>query len=133
MTLPSNVTAQEIDNYIQRFHPDSPLVGIGQDFIKAQNEYGVNALYLAAHAILESGYGKSEIAYRKHNLFGLRAYDRDPFAYAKYLPSYGLSISYNADYVKELLRRWCKIFQRLHIASNECYVFNRYSMGWENR
>ncbi|ALQ67485.1 N-acetylmuramoyl-L-alanine amidase [Bacillus sp. SH7-1] len=101
VTLPSNVTAQEIDNYIQRFHPDSPLVGIGQDFIKAQNEYGVNALYLAAHAILESGYGKSEIAYRKHNLFGLRAYDRDPFAYAKYLPSYGLSISYNADYVKK--------------------------------
>ncbi len=61
----------------------------------------MNALYLAAHAILESGYGKSEIAYRKHNLFGLRAYDRDPFAYAKYLPSYGLSISYNADYVKK--------------------------------
>ncbi|MDR4168995.1 S-layer homology domain-containing protein [Bacillus nitratireducens] len=101
VTLPSNVTPQEIDNYIKRYHPDSPLVGVGQDFIKAQNEYGVNSLYLAAHAILESGYGKSEIAYRKHNLFGLRAYDWDPFAHAKYLPSYGLSISYNADYVRK--------------------------------
>lgn len=101
VTLPSNVTAQEIDNFIGKYHSDSPLVGTGQDFIKAQNEYGANALYLAAHAILESGYGKSEIAYRKHNLFGLRAYDWDPFAHAKYLPSYGLSISYNADYVRK--------------------------------
>ncbi|KWU55975.1 N-acetylmuramoyl-L-alanine amidase [Bacillus mycoides] len=112
VTLPSNVTAQEIDNYIKRYHPDSPLVGVGQDFIKAQNEYGVNSLYLAAHAILESGYGKSEIAYRKHNLFGLRAYDWDPFAHAKYLPSYGLSISYNADYVrKNYLEQGAKYFK----------------------
>ncbi|MED0991179.1 S-layer homology domain-containing protein [Bacillus nitratireducens] len=111
VTLPSNVTPQEIDNYIKRYHPDSPLVGVGQDFTKAQNEYGVNSLYLAAHAILESGYGKSEIAYRKHNLFGLRAYDWDPFAHAKYLPSYGLSISYNADYVrKNYLEQGAKYF-----------------------
>ncbi|MEV5110466.1 S-layer homology domain-containing protein [Bacillus sp. LBA3-1-1.1] len=111
VTLPSNVTPQEIDNYIKRYHLDSPLVGVGQDFIKAQNEYGVNSLYLAAHAILESGYGKSEIAYRKHNLFGLRAYDWDPFAHAKYLPSYGLSISYNADYVrKNYLEQGAKYF-----------------------
>lgn len=101
ITLPSNITAQEIDNFIEKWHPDSPLIGTGQDFIQAQNEYGVSALYLAAHAILESAYGKSEIAYRKHNLFGLRAYDRDPFAYAKYLPSYKQSISYNADYVRK--------------------------------
>ncbi|PQZ59371.1 MULTISPECIES: S-layer homology domain-containing protein [Bacillus] len=101
VTLPSNITAQEIDNFIGKYHSDSPLVGTGQDFIKAQNEYGVNALYLAAHAILESGYGKSEIAYRKHNLFGLKAFDWDPFANAKYLPSYGQSISYNADYVRK--------------------------------
>ncbi|MED1285304.1 S-layer homology domain-containing protein [Bacillus mycoides] len=101
VTLPSNVTAQEIEDFIGEFHSDSPLIGNGQDFIKAQNEYGVNALYLAAHAILESGYGKSEIAYRKHNLFGLKAFDWDPFANAKYLTSYGQSISYNADYVRK--------------------------------
>ena len=101
VTLPSNVTAQEIDNFIKKSHPDSPLVGNGKDFIQAQNEYGVSALYLAAHAILESGYGKSEIAYRKHNLFGLKAFDWEPFANAKYLPSYAQSISYNADYVRK--------------------------------
>ena len=46
MTLPSNVTAQEIDNFIKEWHPDSPLIGTGKDFIQAQNEYGVSALYL---------------------------------------------------------------------------------------
>ncbi|EMA6344658.1 S-layer homology domain-containing protein [Bacillus cytotoxicus] len=100
LTLASNITGKEIDNFIAKYHPDSPLVGHGQDFIEAQNNYGVNALYLAAHAILESGYGKSEIAYRKHNLFGLRAYDWDPFGNAKYLQSYGESIAYNANYVR---------------------------------
>ncbi|WP_346817487.1 S-layer homology domain-containing protein [Bacillus paramobilis] len=101
VTLPSNVTALEIDEFIKNSHADSPLIGTGKDFVQAQNEYGVSALYLAAHAILESGYGKSEIAYRKHNLFGLKAFDWDPFAYAKYLPSYKESISYNADYVRK--------------------------------
>ncbi len=101
LTVASKITAQEIDSFIAKYHSDSPLVGHGQDFINAQNQYGVNALYLAAHAILESGYGKSEIAYRKHNLFGLRAYDKDPFKYAKYLPTYGDSIAYNANYVRE--------------------------------
>lgn len=101
LTLASDVTGQEIDSFIAKYHPNSPLVGHGQDFVTAQNEQGVNALYLAAHAILESGYGESEIAYRKHNLFGLRAYDRDPFLNAKYLPSYAASISYNANYVRE--------------------------------
>ncbi|KAA0777282.1 S-layer protein [Bacillus sp. AR2-1] len=92
---------EEIDSFIAKYHSDSPLAGHGKDFITAQNKYGVNALYLAAHAILESGYGKSEIAYRKHNLFGLRAYDGDPFRHAKYLPTYGDSIAYNANYVRE--------------------------------
>ncbi|MEC3465183.1 glucosaminidase domain-containing protein, partial [Bacillus thuringiensis] len=101
LTVASKITAQEIDSFIAKYHSDSPLVGHGQDFINAQNQYGVNAQYLAAHAILESGYGKSEIAYRKHNLFGLRAYDKDPFKYAKYLPTYGDSIAYNANYVRE--------------------------------
>ncbi|EJV74891.1 S-layer homology domain-containing protein [Bacillus cereus] len=101
LTVASKITAQEIDSFIAKYHSDSPLVGHGQDFINAENKYGVNAHYLAAHAILESGYGKSEIAYQKHNLFGLRAYDGDPFKYAKYLPTYGDSIAYNANYVRE--------------------------------
>ncbi|MEN1938654.1 glucosaminidase domain-containing protein, partial [Paenibacillus sp. 102] len=101
LTYASNVTGKEIDAEIKKYHPDSPLIGHGDDFVAAQAQHGVNALSLAAHAILESGYGKSEIAYRKHNLFGLRAYDEDPFKYAKFLPTFGESIAYNANYVRE--------------------------------
>lgn len=101
LKLAANVSGKEIDNYIAKYHADSPLVGHGQDFVRAQYEHGVSALYLASHAILESGYGKSEIAYRKHNLFGLRAYDVDPFKNAIYLPTYSDSISYNANYVRK--------------------------------
>lgn len=54
LTVASKITAQEIDSFIAKYHSDSPLVGHGQDFINAQNQYGVSAHYLAAHAILES-------------------------------------------------------------------------------
>ncbi|PEZ04245.1 hypothetical protein CN326_16260 [Bacillus sp. AFS018417] len=98
---PSKVTAQEIDNYMsRRTNGTSPLIGYGQAFIDAQNKYGVNALFLASHAILESGYGKSLIAYRKHNLFGLRAEDSDPFGLASYFNTFNDSINYNASYVR---------------------------------
>ncbi|MGE7885509.1 S-layer homology domain-containing protein [Bacillus sp. NPDC094077] len=101
LRLPSKITAKDIDDYIAKYHPDSPLVGHGKDYIEAEEKYGVNALAMAAKDILESGYGKSEIAYRKHNLAGLRAYDKDPFFYAKYLPSYKDSIFYVASYIRE--------------------------------
>ncbi|PEK05227.1 N-acetylmuramoyl-L-alanine amidase [Bacillus toyonensis] len=101
LTLESNITAKELDAFIAKYHPDSPLVGYGQSFINAGKKYGVNALASWAHMILETGYGKSEIAYLKHNLFGLRAYDWDPFGCAKYLPTYSDSVSYNLSYVRQ--------------------------------
>ncbi|MGE7940081.1 S-layer homology domain-containing protein [Bacillus paramycoides] len=101
LRLPSKITAKDIDDYIAKYHPDSPLVGHGKDYIEAEEKYGVNAHAMAAKDILESGYGKSEIAYRKHNLAGLRAYDKDPFFYAKYLPSYKDSVFYVASYIRE--------------------------------
>jgi beta-N-acetylglucosaminidase len=101
LRTPSNVTAAEINNYIRKYHPDSPIVNMGDKFVAAGQKYGVNALYLAAHAFLETGYGKSEVAYRKNNLYGLKAYDRSPFDSAKYLASYEDSINYNADYVRK--------------------------------
>ncbi|MGH0607203.1 S-layer homology domain-containing protein [Bacillus mycoides] len=101
LRLPSKINAKDIDDYIAKYHPDSPLVGHGKDYIEAEEKYGVNAHAMAAKDILESGYGKSEIAYRKHNTSGLRAYDRDPFYYAKYLPSYKDSVFYTTSYIRE--------------------------------
>ncbi|MGN1402355.1 MAG: SH3 domain-containing protein [Bacillus sp. (in: firmicutes)] len=77
----SSVTASQIDSYIAKntTPSNSVLYGKGSVFIKAANKYGVNALYLAAHAIHESNFGKSNISLAKNNLFGYGSYDLAPF------------------------------------------------------
>ena len=79
----------------------SPLNGHGQDFIDAQNQYGVNSQYLMAHAIHESGWGTSQIAHDKHNLFGYHAYDINPLKSASYFQSFKDSIIFEAYIVRK--------------------------------
>ena len=57
---------------------ESKLNNTGDIFVKYQNQYGVNALMAASFAALESGWGKSDIAKSKNNLFGLNATDNNP-------------------------------------------------------
>ncbi len=70
----------------------TPLPPIGAAFVKAERETGVNALYLVAHAMLETGFGTSAIAQVKRNLFGYHAYDRNPFKYATTFATYDESV-----------------------------------------
>ncbi len=56
----------------------SQLFGEGHSFVEAQNVYGVNALMIYAMACLESGYGRSNYAVSKNNLFGWNAVDENP-------------------------------------------------------
>ena len=62
----SDITAEQLNAKLQ-----NRLKGCGQHFIDAQEEYGVNAEFLAAIAIHESGNGSSAAARRKNNFFGL--------------------------------------------------------------
>lgn len=48
-------------------------------FYNAEQKYNVNGLFIAAIGINESGWGTSNIALTKKNLFGYGAYDRDPY------------------------------------------------------
>lgn len=64
----------------------SSLKGQGQIFIDAQNTYGMNALMIFAQACQETGYGKSNFAINRNNLFGWNAVDSDPNQ-ADYYPS----------------------------------------------
>lgn len=57
---------------------ESQLFDEGYSFIEAQNTYGVNALMMLSLAINESGFGRSQIAIEKNNLFGHAAYDNAP-------------------------------------------------------
>ncbi|WP_332238790.1 SH3 domain-containing protein [Sporolactobacillus sp. KGMB 08714] len=61
------------------------LSGYGSTFIDAAKKNGVNEVYLAAHAMLETGNGTSNLAngivykgVKVYNMFGIGAYDQDP-------------------------------------------------------
>ncbi|WP_018132118.1 S-layer homology domain-containing protein [Effusibacillus pohliae] len=99
LRLPTRVQAADIDNFIRSVRPSSPLIGKGQAFLDAQAKYGVNAHYLAAHAILESDYGESMIAKDKNNIFGYMAYDSDPYGSAAYFASIEDCINFVAYFV----------------------------------
>ena len=108
LRTPSPVTAEQIDNYIETNYKNkktkiwkkSVLSGKGQVFIDAGTTYGVNALYLAAHAIHESAFGTSEIALGKNNLFGFGSYDASPFIASYRFPSIDENINYIAQQIK---------------------------------
>ena len=74
----SNYTAAEIDQKIRSKTSTGKMLGLGSTIIKMQNQYGVNALAVTAVAANESGWGKSNIAMTKNNLFGLNAVDSSP-------------------------------------------------------
>jgi peptidoglycan hydrolase CwlO-like protein len=74
------------------------FAGLGSAFVRAGRQYGVNPLYLVAHAIEESAFGASEIAQTKNNLFGIAAYDSNPGA-ALSFGSFAACIDYEARFV----------------------------------
>ncbi|UAK16361.1 Ig-like domain-containing protein [Sporolactobacillus terrae] len=101
----SNISLDELINYVKpraKNHPSSIFNNDGilrevlQSAINAEKIYGVNAQYLIAHAIWESGWGESSISKYKHNLFGYGAYDANPFNGAYYFPTYQEGIYYVA-------------------------------------
>jgi beta-N-acetylglucosaminidase len=98
----STVTAKQINDYISKNINGKPsvLVNKGQAFIDAGKKYGVNALYLAAHAIHESGFGTSNISLGKKNLFGYGAYDATPFVGAYRFSTVEQCINYVAQKMK---------------------------------
>ncbi|WML49852.1 SH3 domain-containing protein [Neobacillus sp. PS3-34] len=100
----SPVTANQINDYISAYvnakGKASVLTGKGQAFIDAGRKYGVNSLYLAAHAIHESAFGTSQIALGKNNLFGFGAVDQSPYIGAYRFASVDLCIDYIAREIK---------------------------------
>ena len=66
-------------------------------FYEAEKKYKVNGVFLAAIGIHESGWGNSYLAKEKKNLFGYRAYDRDPINSAQSFETYEDSINTVAE------------------------------------
>jgi beta-N-acetylglucosaminidase len=64
---PSNVTAEELKSGLLH-----NLRGYAKYFVEAEKKYGVNAIFLASIAALESGWGRSKLAVNNNNLFGYK-------------------------------------------------------------
>ncbi len=94
----SNLSAWAIDRYLAAYTPLPPL---GSAFVKAERRYGINARYLVAHAMLESGFGTSDIARYAHNLFGYHAFDRDPWRHASRFRTYAEGIDRIAHRIRD--------------------------------
>ena len=84
----SVVKASQYDAYLKSrlgsSASGSVMLGEGQAFINAGENYGMNALLIYAQACIESGYGKSNYAVNRKNLFGWGAVDSNPNQAAYY-------------------------------------------------
>ncbi len=94
----SGASAWAIDEYLAA---KTPLPRLGAAFMSAEQKYGVNARFLVAAALHESGWGTSDISRIKHNLFGYNAYDRDPFRYATAYATYAANIDATAKFIRD--------------------------------
>lgn len=94
----TNYTAEELNAYVAKNYPTSPLKGLGAVLKEAESTYHVNALYILAKAANESAWGTSDKAKTLNNLFGVGVYDSDPNSGQKYA-SYKESIMFFANKV----------------------------------
>ena len=91
------VSADQLSAFIAQYGSNGKLAGMGSAFIEAAQTYGVNEVYLLSHAILESDWGRSQLAMgfdyeggyidgsyypagRYYNFFGIGAYDNSPLS-----------------------------------------------------
>ncbi|QQE78731.1 glucosaminidase domain-containing protein [Alicyclobacillus sp. SO9] len=98
---PKSVTAGQINSWLTK-NPNSggsPLQGLGSAYLWTQSQYSVNAVYLLSHSIDETGWGNSNFALGRNNLFGFAAYTNTPDAAASF-PSAGYAIAYEGWFVK---------------------------------
>ena len=95
--LASGANAADIDARLA----GTGLEGLGTSFVKAEQKYNVNAWFLAGLAIHESGYGSSQIATEKNNVFGFQAYDASPYASARSFATKAEGVDTVAKYISE--------------------------------
>ncbi len=82
-----SITAAELNRFLNKYtKPGDVFYNRGQDFINAARNNNINVLYLVAHSVIESGYGKSRLASGNpsngvtvYNFFGIGAVDGNAF------------------------------------------------------
>lgn len=117
----SNVTQKEMEDYLVKKKGTSfktnNLYKMVPTFLKVQEQYGINAQFMLAHAIWETGWGDSAISQYKNNFFGYQAYDSAPFTCALYFPSGKEGLEYYADAIyNKYLKKGATYNNGVHIA-----------------
>lgn len=98
---PANVTGGQLDTAIDAMSSGSPLIGLGDTWITVQNNRQINAIYMAAHAALESAWGRSDIAQEKNNIYGFDARDICPRECADEYASFAQCVRQVMEYVDQ--------------------------------
>lgn len=96
MRKPSGISEEQLNNVLK----NTDLEGLAKYYLQAERDYGINAKFLASISIHESGWGSSNIAKTKNNLFGFQAYTHDT-SQAKVYTSYSESILHAGKYIAE--------------------------------
>jgi len=76
--LTNRIVELEANRALDQALKGTGLAGLGQAFLAAEQEHGVDAVVLAAICAHESGWGTSRLARERNNLAGLGAYDDCP-------------------------------------------------------
>lgn len=99
LTAPSGLTLSDYKTILGYNASDKNSIFADnyEAFYNAEQKYGVNGIFIAAIGIHESAWGNSYLAKEKNNLFGYRAYDRDPINSAQDFDSYVDAINVVAE------------------------------------
>lgn len=97
----SDITQEEMENYLVLKKKDpiktNNLYKAIPVFLDMQTKYGINAQFMLAHAIWETGWGGSAISQYKNNFFGYQAFDSCAMTCSMYFPTGTDGIQYYAD------------------------------------
>lgn len=94
----SGLSAEQLASAERAIRPDNGYSGF-QMFVDAENKYGINALFILAHADIESAHATSFYAKTRNNLFGFNAVDSNPDEASSY-PSQAASVDFYASFLK---------------------------------
>lgn len=92
------VSAEDLQKAITAMRPNNGFSGV-QMFLDAEEKYGINALFIVAHAAVESAWGTSFLAKTRNNLFGFNAVDSNPGEASSY-PSQAASVDFYGEFLK---------------------------------
>ena len=129
LSMPSGIDEKVLGGFLQN---KGILKGKEKVFIEAGKKYNVNEIYLVAHALLETGNGKSTLAQgvnvngkKVYNMFGIGAIDSNPIGG-------GSSYAYKAgwDTPEKAIMGGAKFVSEQYI-NHEMYAQNTlYEMRW---